>query len=246
MNQPGSFIPRQAPVARVRKSSRSRVYVFSYIAYVVFFTTLLTVIGLFLWGLQLNSALASEQKALDTARDKFKPADIETVRAASARLGITKELLDSHPAFSRLTTALAEVTAQSIQLQNFNAVKAEGEEDVYVISFTGRAPNFSALLFQRGVLEQHPFFKEAKVTDMKYSVSPESLSLAQSIEYTITLNVPVETFAYTGEETASTPVPAAAPENDENDSDQDDNAQEETASSEENVEVSDLIDEPSS
>lgn len=199
MNQGGSFIPRQTTGSNVRKKVRKRIYVLAYVTYVFFFGVMLIAGGLFVWDYQLNRSLDSVRLALNEERNAFSQSDIERIRELDQQLQLVEELLDTHPAPSRVLAALSETVLQNITLSEFSINSDEDALDSYTVSFTGTAPNFSALLFQREVFAANPILAAADIAELTYPAQESTgLALQQEVTFSFVADVPVDRFAFTG------------------------------------------------
>lgn len=200
MNENSSFIPRQkTPVPQRTRRVHRRVYVLSYIVYTIFFGALLTVGGLFVWEWQLQKGFDIKKQQLTEERSQFNQSDIERVRELHTQLVLVEKMLDQHPSVSKVFSALEESTLQSIQIRNFDIIEAIDDNDMFLITFTGAADNFDAVLFQRDVLQGNALLSEARVVDVTYGNAEEDNS-NDLITYRVTISLPFSSIPYTGRE----------------------------------------------
>lgn len=175
MAQTGSFIPRQSKTPATAHQHKARkIYLFSYVSYVLFFGTLLCVAGLWLYGLQLDRSLEEQKALLATERESFSQGDIERVRELEQRLLIAEALLTKHAAPSKLFTELEEVTTAGVQFSSFDFTRSENGE--YALLLEGAADTFNSLIYQREVLRESTdsIFNDARLINISYSSGEES------------------------------------------------------------------------
>lgn len=165
-----SFIPKNAN--RVRKPrTNKRIYIFSYISYVFFFGTLLSVIGVYVYGAYVDGALEEQEARLTAERDSFNEADIAEVRDLEVRLRIADQLLETTSAPSRIFDSLESVIVDSVYLSGMTYTRS-GDGN-FTLTFSGATETFDAALFQRELLKNVPLFAATDVAQFTYGTPSE-------------------------------------------------------------------------
>lgn len=180
-NTPGSFIPKQHTTGTVApKRAGRRIYIFSYVAYVLFFGTLLSVVGIFVLDRQATQQLTAYTLQLDEARQNVSANRLEEVRALDQRIKTAETVLNWHVAPSRIFETLENVILESVQLTDFSYMRETGGDAT--ISFTGQTGTFDALLFQRDIVNRSPLLASADIVSVELGTetsedTPEALTV---------------------------------------------------------------------
>ena len=162
-----SFIPKRTPKKHSKKRVTRRIYIVAYIAYIVFFGTLIATAGVFVYQLQVKNQLVTQQQALIEERKKFSQAEMGEILELEQRLEFAKERVERHVSIASLFDSLEASVAETVQ---FASLDLQREEDID--AETGRrngesiklnietmTDSFDSTLFQRSALEQNPTIK---------------------------------------------------------------------------------------
>lgn len=164
--QGGSFIPKRS-TGKVKPSrTGKRVYVFSFIAYIIFFGTLITVLGLYFLNNQAENQLQEHIVLLSQEQESFENSQLDTVRDFKGRLDFAGRILDAHIAVSRIFDEIEPVIVETVQLSSFTF--ARDESGRAVLSLGGLTETFDVLLFQRNQLRQSDFLSSADFVEVTY------------------------------------------------------------------------------
>ncbi len=206
----GSFIPeKKGKTGLVRR--KRKVYVLNYIAYTFFFGAALTVGGLFLWSVYLNSQIEDQSSVLAAERQRFSQSDIERVRELEKRLDHTEALLRATPFVSQILTALEDATPVNVQIgalsltqtgagagqannNSFTNVAAYNNYNSYTVTLEGTTDSFDKLLFQQTALRGNSILTMADVSQLAYSTNTANAQQQNRtngpITFSITTQVP--------------------------------------------------------
>ncbi|OGG85869.1 hypothetical protein A2392_00435 [Candidatus Kaiserbacteria bacterium RIFOXYB1_FULL_46_14] len=215
--QGSSFIPKNsARVSNVRTRGPHRIYVLSYVSYVVFFGTLFAVAGVFLYASSVNRSVTSIKDQLVTEQSRFSTSDIEMVKLLDLRLKNTEKLVNESAAPSKIFADLESVVADNI---SFSAMKYKYlPNGQYELALTGRAGDLNEVLWQKDLLKNAGILKDATVSKYDYSVQGESggalVSGNTTLTFIITDTKPASMIPYTADvvetEASSTVVEEAS------------------------------------
>jgi hypothetical protein len=173
MNPQGtSFIPNRPTQGNLKNRGVRKVYILTYISYVVFFGTLLAVGGVFAYKFTLNAQLTRQQQLLADERSRFKQADIESVKELERRINTSKERMDKHLSVLSVFESFEKAAVQSLRFASLTYARKtdEGPE----VTITGDSDTFNSVLFQRDVLLANPVLANATVSGVVLgTVSPE-------------------------------------------------------------------------
>ena len=163
-----SFIPKNSkrPVKQIRTTRR--IYLLSYLSYVLFFGSLLATGGIFFYSIQVNNDLNASREALIAQRDRFSSEQITAVRALEKKLLLAEQLLNSLTAPSLIFSDIESALAENMYLTNFNYEYNPNQTSK--ITLQGKAKEFNQLLYQRDVFNSSKLFDNSEVTAFDYSV----------------------------------------------------------------------------
>ncbi len=167
-----SFIPKSGVKTVQRTRSSRRIYVLAYISYIVFFSTLFAVIGVYIYGATVSRSLTTLNDQLVLERQKFSAADIEEVKMLDKRLTVARRLLDESAAPSRLFADIEAIVASNIYFSAMSYSQLPNRQ--FTLELTGRANNFSEIIAQRDLLGNSTLLRDATVVDYDYSVGEGS------------------------------------------------------------------------
>ncbi len=171
MNPQGtSFIPQRPTQGQSPKKIVHKVYVFTYLSYIFFFGTILSVFGIMAYGYLLDTQLEAEKNKLVSEEAKFNDAEIESVKKFDEQLQIATERMNLHlsplPIFSGLERSVS-------QLLTLNTFKYTRENDsAPKMEVTGEASVLNSLAFQEEVLKTEPLFIGAEFTQVTVTSAP--------------------------------------------------------------------------
>ena len=160
-----SFIPKNTSKIRKPRVGK-RIYLFSYVSYVIFFGTLLMVIATYLFSLTVKSSLEEQRGLLAEERATFSEGEIARVRDLEKRLLVANRLVAESSAPSRLFESLEQVVAASVQLVSFSYERLPGNS--FMLTFIGATDSFDSALFQRELFAAVPALANSKVATYTY------------------------------------------------------------------------------
>lgn len=149
-SQSTSFIPQRPTLGKVKDRGVRKIYILTYISYILFFSTLIAAAGTFLFTLSLESQLTKLRTQLAAEKDLFSQSDIESIRELDDRITIAKARMDQHISVFSIFEALEQNAIQSLQYIGFSYIRSN--DLAPVVTVTGRTENFDSVLFQREVL----------------------------------------------------------------------------------------------
>lgn len=151
-----------------RTRSGRRIYVLAYISYIVFFTTLFAVIGVYVYGAVVSRSLSDLKAQLVAEQQRFSVSDIDGLKSLDERLGTAKRLLDESTAPSRLFGDIESIVASNIYFSGMEYEVLPNRQ--FRVDLTGRADNFNEIIGQRDLLKGSALLRDAEVVEYDYSV----------------------------------------------------------------------------
>gem|GEM_PF-2259236 len=173
-DQGSSFIPKSGVSTVRRTKTVKRIYIFAYISYIIFFTTLFAVVGIYLYGASVNRSLASLQGQMATEQKRFSVSDIESIHKVDQRLKKSLELLNESSAPSRIFSDIEKIVASNIYFSSFTYKILPNRK--FTLELVGRADDFNQVAVQRDFLSGSDLLSDAEVTAYDYAVSESSNS----------------------------------------------------------------------
>lgn len=203
MNPQGtSFIPHRPTQGNIQNRGVRKVYILTYVSYVVFFGTILAVGGVLAYKFTLNTQLVRQQQLLSEERNKFKEGDIESVKTLERRINTSKERMDKHVSVVSVFDAFEKAAVQSLHFSNI-VYKRISDASVKV-TVTGTADAFNGILFQRDVLLSNPVLAKATVSGVELATgssvnddgTPKKGDVKKTITFSIGENLDASTIKY--------------------------------------------------
>lgn len=168
-DQNSSFIPKSGVKTVKRSQGTKQIYLLAYISYIVFFSTLFAVIGVYIYGATIDRSLSNTKTQMVAERQRFAVADIENIKQLDQRLSTAARLLSESTAPSRIFPDIESIVASNIR---FSGMKYELlVNNQFKIELSGEAEEFNEIVGQRLLLGGSPLLAEAEVVEYDYSVS---------------------------------------------------------------------------
>lgn len=193
-----SFIP-ESPVRGSNKPKGVRnVYILTYVAYVLFFGTILAAAGVFGYGFSVNAQLSSDKNSLLAERDSFNQADMERIRELDLRMQSAFDILNRQVSLTSLLHMLEEKTVRPVQIYGLEYTK--GVDNSLNLALQVRSGNFNNALFQREEFFNDPVLAGATISEVEFIQSElESKSdlAVQGVSFLITKTLSTSDIPYT-------------------------------------------------
>ncbi len=165
MNPQGtSFIPqRPTHKANINRGVR-KIYILTYVSYVLFFGSVLSAVGIFFYGTLLDSQLQAQKTKLINEKNRFSQADIASVRELDKKIDTAQERMDMHLSVPAIFDSLERTTVKSLSLKSFKYTRENNASPF--VEVTGSADVFNSILFQRDVLASDSVFSGGTFTEV--------------------------------------------------------------------------------
>ena len=193
MNQQApSFIPQRPTQGVVKKRNVRKIYILTYVSYVLFFGSALTAVGVFFYSTLLDSQLQAQKDALVTEKDKFNQSDIDSIRSLDVKIDTAKRRMDLHLSLLPVFEAFEKNISQTLELNSFNYTRENDENPV--VSVAGKATILNNLMFQNKVFFTNPILSGSTFEEYALNtVPPDDTKVgnvdADDLETTIVFNV---------------------------------------------------------
>jgi hypothetical protein len=168
-SQGSSFIPKAPVRGAVNKRRVRRVYVFTYLIYIVFTCSLLAAAGFWFVHYTADKKLADAQLRLTEERNKFNDSDVATVMQLNERMEEAEALIANHVSLVRALEAVEAVTVASVAMTGLQYTKEESARLSF--SLVARTDDFNSARYQREVLSANPVLAGATLANVSFGVS---------------------------------------------------------------------------
>lgn len=192
--QGASFIPKSGVKTVQRTRGARRIYVLAYISYIVFFSTLFVVVGIYLYGASVNHSLSSLKEQLGVEQQRFSTGDIEQVRQFDNRMTEATRLLGESSAPSRIFSDIESIVSSDIYFSSVSYAQLPNR--MFEIELIGRADNFNQVISQRDLLKNSQVLKDATITSYDYALGGEDGSGAATLSFTFSDTRDLSAIAY--------------------------------------------------
>lgn len=158
-NNRSSFIPKKTIKRgeRVRKSSQ--IYILSYVAYAVFFATLIAVAFVFFYSNLLENKLAEKIAELDAQRVVFNQGDIQRIKEVERRLNIAEYFFNNHASPYKILNEIETYAVEGVVFKTFSYVRTL--EGLIELTVSGASAKFDGVAFQSGLFQGATVFQSA-------------------------------------------------------------------------------------
>lgn len=163
---PTSFIPKrpittQGGVSSSSSSSRT-VGLLTFVTVISVVATILSFVGVYLYGQRLASQKTTLQNSINTARDGIGSEFVSDMQRLNARISGVQQLLDSHIVVSPIFKELQATTLRSVQYKQFKydvAVDTLTKAQLVKIDLNGTAKSYSTIALQSDAYSQSKLIK---------------------------------------------------------------------------------------
>lgn len=159
-----SFIPKKPiqPSVSSKAEGKSGINFFMLVAMILFITSVLLTVGVFVYKFTLRGAIESQLRTLETARQSFEPTFINQANRLNTRIENVNRILNSHLAPSVMFSLLEEFTLQTVSFNRF--LFQDGEDGTIKVIASGEADSFRSI-----VLQSDKFGQSGSLRDVLFS-----------------------------------------------------------------------------
>lgn len=212
MNPQGtSFIPQRPTSGTIKRGGVKKVYILTYISFIVFFGTIVGTAGTYAYQTLEQTKLNQEKKLLAAEKAKFNEADLDTIRVMYYRMQNAKDRLNAHISLLPIFKSLEQSAVQTLVFKGFDFKRIN--QEIPSITFSGTAKNFDSVMFQRGLFESSPLFADSVMTGFSLtdvSIDAEATQKADTsdeskiVSFTVTAPVKASLIGYTAPVSSTT------------------------------------------
>lgn len=196
-----SFIPKRNPSQPSKTKAPRRVYLFSYVAYILIFGAVVSAGAVFVYKLKMEATVLERQRELTTQVDSFSTADLERVKEFERRLAYATARMNNHYSMARLLTSIESMTAATVQ---FKEVEVEREGDsTMVLSGHVLTDSLNSAIFQRDITKNKAvvsarFVEDVELASEEQLTSPLPVSDSTAVDFVLVLELDLSELTYQG------------------------------------------------
>lgn len=170
-NENSSFIPKSGIKTVKRSQTSKQIYLLAYISYIVFFSTLFAVIGVYIYGVTVDRSLARLKEQMVAEQQRFAVAEIENIKQLDKRLSTAERLVNESTAPSRLFPDIESIVSANIKFSGLSYEQLPNRQ--FVLELEGNADEFNDIIAQQQLIKGSTLLSNAEVVEYDYSVSGE-------------------------------------------------------------------------
>jgi len=154
-----SFVPKKTLLAREESRGPASINLFLSIGLIIFFMTLATGAGVYLYKAYVEKQIADQGVKLQQAQQAFEPSLVSDVKLLDEKLIAAKTLLDSHIAASHVFDMLSSDTLQNVRFTTFKY--AFDKKSGVTIAMDGETQDYSSIALQSDAFAEEKQIKSA-------------------------------------------------------------------------------------
>lgn len=180
-----SFIPKRGPANRPKRAQTQKVYIFTIFSYVLFFATLASTAGIFLYSRHIESQFQSEVVKLSDEIGRFNDTDMDKVLTFDERLQKVQARLDASVSLGTLFAAIEKATVKTVQLESLQLER--NQDDYYEIVASIKTDNFDSSIFQREMFEQEGIVNSVEISEL--TITPNTLDESENVDLSVSSEI---------------------------------------------------------
>ena len=162
--QSTSFIPQRPSTGHSPKKMVRKVYVFTYLSYILFFGTIMSVFAILAYGYILDTQVQKEKDELVAQEALFNDSEMASIKKFDTQLQTATDRMDLHLSILPIFESLERSVSQFLVLEDFKYTREN--DSAPKIEISGQASVINSLLFQREVLSQVPILAGSEFTSV--------------------------------------------------------------------------------
>lgn len=187
-----SFIPKK-PLAEERVIREKPVSIFSLVATIAFFVTLISTGGVYFYKITLTKQVAGQTASLERAKAAFEPSLVDVLQTLDKRINASKEILANHLTTSPVLKSLEDLTLKSVRFTKFDYQVSKESGIKIDVTMSGQAKSYTSIALQSDKLGENKYIKNVVFSnlvldaqgnvgfDLKFSVDPAFVMYGSTI-----------------------------------------------------------------
>jgi hypothetical protein len=158
-----SFIPKKESVVEDKKKIGKTIDIYLLISSIIFFATVVSAIGAFLYKGYLNSQIEDSIIILEREKGSLDTASIKILSTLDKRIKVSEKLIEQHVDMIGFFDLLEISTLESIQFTSLDLII---EDDFVDVSMGGVADSYASIALQSDAFSDNPAFGNPIFSDL--------------------------------------------------------------------------------
>lgn len=124
------------------------------VAVLLFFSSLLSIGGAYLWKQYLLSRQETYRQELAVREQQFNLSVISHLKVQSTKIALARQIIRDHVPASQIFSILSALTAEKVRFTAMDLETPDGTNSLYDLVLTGEGKDFSTVAFQSDVLNR--------------------------------------------------------------------------------------------
>ena len=205
-NNRSSFIPKKS-IKRVERSrGGNQLYLLSYVAYAIFFATLLATAAVFFYANLLNNTLTERIAELDAQRVAFSQGEIARIKEAERRFKLVDYLFSKHVSSYAIFNEIEQLAVEGVIFSTFTYQRSD--PDTVRVSLEVGSDRFDSAAFQNRLLRSSDILAPAILASAnkagsqqrgQSAVDEEESGFVKPVTFGLELILPTEVIEFSQE-----------------------------------------------
>lgn len=197
-----SFIPKRPTQVRASSKGLRKVYVLSYVSYLLFIAAIIAVGGVSIYKFTLNNNLNGLRAQLVEESEAFNQSELERIKKFVARIDVATSLINQHVSVLTIFDALEKTVAEPVALTSFSYDREE-DMDSPVVTLEASTEKFDSVIFQQQIMRGNSVMRNIAVEKVALSIEPidderPEAGLQQIVTLELVTDIPAEVINYRG------------------------------------------------
>jgi len=177
-----SFIPKRTlDTSPVRRADT--VSIFTVLSTLIFFASVITAGGVFLWQERIQSQITKVEAQIQTQKKEFNEDKIKEFTSLSTRISTANSLLLNHTYTSKIFELLEKNTVPTVRFNKFTVDPSQTDKQSLKVTLSGQAKDYASI-----ALQSYVFAKLQNVVS-SYEFSNLTLDLSGNVLFDLSATV---------------------------------------------------------
>jgi len=177
-----SFIPKRTlDTSPVRRADT--VSIFTVLSTLIFFASIITAGGVFLWQKQIQSEITKVENQIQTQKKEFSEDKIKEFTSLSNRINAADSLFVNHIYTSKIFELLQKNTVPTVRFNKFTVDPSQTDKQSLKITLNGQAKDYASI-----ALQSYVFAKSQNIVS-SYEFSNLTLDQAGNVLFDLSATI---------------------------------------------------------
>jgi hypothetical protein len=198
-----SFIPKKSIKRVERVRSKKQIYILSYVAYAIFFATLVAIAAVFFYANSLTTQLQAVINELDAQQVAFSQGNIAAVKEAERRVKIANYLFSKHAGTYAIFGEIERLAVDGVTFRSFSYERID--DALAMIEISGGTDQFDSVAFQNLLFADNNLLRGIMFDGVSKSgggvlqeggISDNNDETSQPVSFSVTKELPVSAIPF--------------------------------------------------